>query len=1084
MRHNEINRIPVKFVLLLAVMQLVIFIFLCCAPLRLLAQYTTASMAGNVVDPTGAMVPEAKVTVHNTETGFEQTVSTGATGAFLFPRLPVGVYQLTVEKPGFSTYVQEGITLTVNQSATQTVTLKVGEISEKVTVAADTELVTTGTATVGQLVDERRVVDLPLNGRTVQSLVFLAAGTVDVTDRYCGLGCHGGVYPGEQQAAVNGAGPGGVNYQLDGAGHNDTYLNTNLPFPNPDAVQEFNLQSDNMTAEYGNAIGGTVNIVTKSGTNTVHGTAFEFLRNGSLNARNFFAEKHDSLRRNQFGGSVGGPIIKDKLFFFGTYQGTRQDTAPEGRISFVPTQAERNGDFSDLLPGTQLIDPVNKAPFPNNQIPAERLSAAAKYFLQYIPLPTGPGRKLSYTAAKDTQTENQFMPKIDFVTGKHQISGRYYFTDFKEPPLIQKDNLLAATSLGSAVRVQNVAVSYTYTFSPTLLTNTWFGWNQQRGGSRSSAPFGFPDAGIKIAAPTPPELSVEVGGGFSIESNHLGDFDRGDWTIRENVTKIKGSHELHFGGEAVRVKNHLVNTFLMAGYYGFWDQLSNDNLADFVLGQSSFFQQGGGEWKRLVGTRWGFFAQDNWRVNQKLTLNLGLRWDPYLPYQEVEGRVTCFTPGAQSKRYPNAPLGLTYGGDNHDPECPAAGSDNNLGNFAPRIGFAYRLTQDGKTSLRGGAAYYYIPPQSSVFNLFVDTAPFSPQFTFVPASFDDPFRSVGVTNPFPEQYGPRVPGSDATFVTPTALYGVFQKDFHIPLLTTWNLTLERQLGADWVVRAAYVGNKGTFLNSDAKSQKENNPAVYGPGASVDNTQQRRIYQDFGAMGLVSSGNNSNHHALQLNVEKRFSQGFSLLANYTWAKTIDDYGWANPFNRHFDYGLSDDDVRHVFKFSNIWEIPKAHITGVGGKIVNGWVLNSIVTWRGGFPFSVRSGSDNSLTAVGRDRADFVGGDAGLDTGRPHGELIEQYFNTALFVDNPIGTFGNSGKNILRGPGFFNTDFGLLKTTKITEQTSVQFRAEFFNVFNNVNFGSPDRTLSHGPEQFGHITSAGSPRIIQFGLKFSF
>ena len=248
-------------------------------------------MAGNVVDPTGAMVPEAKVTVHNTETGFEQTVSTGATGAFLFPRLPVGVYQLTVEKPGFSTYVQEGITLTVNQSATQTVTLKVGEISEKVTVAADTELVTTGTATVGQLVDERRVVDLPLNGRTVQSLVFLAAGTVDVTDRYCGLGCHGGVYPGEQQAAVNGAGPGGVNYQLDGAGHNDTYLNTNLPFPNPDAVQEFNLQSDNMTAEYGNAIGGTVNIVTKSGTNTVHGTAFEFLRNGSLNARNFFADK-------------------------------------------------------------------------------------------------------------------------------------------------------------------------------------------------------------------------------------------------------------------------------------------------------------------------------------------------------------------------------------------------------------------------------------------------------------------------------------------------------------------------------------------------------------------------------------------------------------------------------------------------------------------------------------------------------------------------------------------------------------------------------------------------------------------------
>ena len=1050
----------------------------------LYAQYTTASMAGNVVDPTGAMVPDAKVTVRNTETGLEQTVSTAATGAFLFPRLPVGVYQLSVEKPGFSTYVQEGITLTVNQSATQTVTLKVGEISEKVTVAADTELVTTGTATVGQLVDERRIVDLPLNGRTVQSLVFLAAGAVDVTDRYCGLGCHGGVYPGEQQAAVNGAGPGAVNYQLDGAGHNDTYLNTNLPFPNPDAVQEFNLQADNMTAEYGNAVGGTVNIVTRSGTNSVHGTAFEFLRNGSLNARNFFADKHDSLRRNQFGGSVGGPIFKDKLFFFGTYQGTRQDTAPEGRIAFVPTQAERNGDFSDLLPGTQLINPVTKAPFLNNQIPSEQLSPAAKYFLQSIPLPTGPGRKLSYTGAKDTQSENQFMPKIDFVTGKHQISGRYYFTDFKEPPLVQTENLLAATSFGSAVRVQNVAVSYTYTFSPTFLTNTWFGWNQQRGGSRSSAPFGFPDAGIKIAAPTPPELSVEVGGGFSIESNHLGDFDRGDWTIRENVTKIKGSHELHFGGEAVRVKNHLVNTFLMAGYYGFFDQLSNDNIADFVLGDATIFQQGGGEFKRLAGTRWGFFAQDNWRVNHRLTLNLGLRWDPYIPYQEEDGRVTCFTPGAQSKRYPNAPVGLTYGGDNHDPECPKAGSDNNWGNLAPRIGFAYKLTPDGKTSFRGGAGYYYIPPQTSVFNLFVDTAPFSPQFTFVPASFDDPFSRAGVTNPFPEQYGPRVPGSDATFVTPTALYGVFQKDFHIPLLTTWNLTLERQLGADWVFRAAYVGNKGTFLSNDQKSLREYNPALYGPGASVDNTQDRRVYPDFGQVGFVSSSNNSNHHALQLNVEKRFGRGLSLLANYTWAKSMDDYGWSNPFNRHFDYGLSDDDVKHVFKFSNVWEVPKMPITGFGGKVLNGWVLNSILTWRGGFPFTVRSGSDNSLSAVGRDRADFLGGDPQLDTGRPHGELIEQYFNTSLFVENALGTFGNSGKNILRGPGLFNTDFGLLKTTKITEQTSIQFRAEFFNIFNNVNFGDPDNTVADGPDQFGHIFSARSPRIIQFGLKFSF
>ena len=1088
MRHNE----TVTLVPLFAVMPFVIFVFLGCAPLPLLAQYTTASMAGNVVDPTGAMVPAAEVTVRNTETGFKQTTQTDAGGTFLFPSLPVGVYQLKVEKPGFATYVQEGITLAVNQSARQAVTLKVGEISEKVTVSGDTELVTTGTSTVGQLVDQKRVLDLPLNGRTAQSLVFLAAGTVDETDRYCGLGCHGGVYPGEQQANINGSGPGGVNYQLDGTSHNDTYLNTNLPFPNPDAVQEFNLQSTNVTAEYGNAVGGTVNIVTKSGTNDIHGTAFEFLRNGALNARNFFAPKHDTLNRNQFGGSIGGPVVKDKLFYFGTFQGTRVHTAAEGRIAFVPTDAQRRGDFSSFLPDKQLVDPLTALPFPNNQIPADRLSPVSQFFLKTIPLPNGPGGQLTYSAANTAQTENQFMVKTDYNRSRHQLSGRYFFTDFDQPPEDATQNLLRAVGNGNAVRVQNLALNHTFTLSPKTLFNTWFGWNQQRGGSLSSAPYGFPDAGMKIAAPTPPEMFFDVGGYFTVSTNHLGDFDRGDWTIRENVTVVKGTHELHFGGEAVRVKNHLVNTFSMAGEFEFFNQLTGDNLADFMLGRASEFEQGGGEFKTLRGTRWGFFAQDNWRVNQRFTFNLGLRWDPYFPYQEVDGRVTCFQPGEKSVRYPNAPVGLTYGGKNHDASCPEPGSENNLLNFAPRLGFAYRLTQDGKTSLRGGLAYYYIPPQTSVFNLFVDTAPFSPRFLFNSVDILDPFGSAGVHNPFPEQYGPRVPGPEATFDTPAALYGVLQKDFRIPLLTSWNLTLERQLGADFVLRVAYIGNKGTFLSNDQKSLREANPAVYIPGASTpDNTQERRLYRDFSTVGLVSSSNNSHYHGLQLNVEKRFNHGLSLLANYTWSKMIDDYGWSNPFSRSFDHGISDDDVAHVFKFSNVWEVPKLNTAGVGGKVLNGWALNSIMAWQGGFPFSVYSGTDNSLSAVHRDRADFLGGTAQLDSGRPHGALVDKFFDISKFVPNAEGTFGNSGKNSLRGPKLFNMDFGLLKNTRINEHASVQFRAEFFNVFNNVNFISQsiDSQLSDfspdpASNRFGKIFQARDPRILQFALKFVF
>jgi len=397
---------------------------------------------------------DTKVTVRNVDTGFTQTVVTDAAGAFLFTRLPVGNYTLQAEHAGFSSYQQTGLRLTVNQAASQTITMQVGEISELVTVEADTERVNTRTGTVEQLVDQKRVVELPLNGRMAQSLVFLAAGTVDLGRNGCRICGHGGVYPGEQTAGVNGAGMAQVNYQLDGAGHNDTYLNVNVPFPNPDAVQEFNLQSSNFTAEYGNAAGGIVNIVTKSGTNAIHGSLFEFLRNGKLNARNFFAPRQDTLKRNQFGGSIGGPILKDKLFYFGTYQSTPVRSAAAGRTAFVPTAAEREGDFSSTT--RQLIDPVSKQPIPGNRIPAARLNPVSKFFLKSIPLPNRGGRELNFPGTPSVESENQFMGKVDYNLSKHQISGRYFFTDYDRPSVIPTDNVLAASNAGNAVRVQNV----------------------------------------------------------------------------------------------------------------------------------------------------------------------------------------------------------------------------------------------------------------------------------------------------------------------------------------------------------------------------------------------------------------------------------------------------------------------------------------------------------------------------------------------------------------------------------------------------------------------------------------------------
>ena len=979
--------------------------------------------------------------------------------------------------------------LSVNQSAVQNVALAVGQIAERVTVEAQVELVTTRTATAGQLVTRRNIVDLPLQGRRPERLLYLAAGTVDLGRNSCRICGHGGVYPGEETPAVNGGGffEGQVNYQLDATSHNDTYINTGLPFPNPDAIQEFNLQSSNYTAEYGNSSGGVVNIVTKSGTNEIHGNLFHFLRNGALNARQFFAPEQDKLKRNQFGGSVGGPILKDRLFYFGTYQGTRARNQAAGVIQFVPTEAQRGGDFSSL--SRQLVDPVSQQPLPGNRIPADRLNPASQYFLKWIPLPNGANGQITFPGTPVQQTENQFMTKVDYIHGRHQLNGRYYFTDYDQPAAIPKDNVLAAASSGNAVRLQNVSINHNFAVTPSLLINTTFGLNRQRGGSLSSAPFGFRDAGVAIEGPetsslkAPPEISLSVTGGFSIGTNHLGDFDRGDFTVREVVTKIQGRHELRMGGEAVRLSNHITNTYQMAGNFQFNGQLSGNGLADFLFGQTSQFRQGGGEFKRLKGTRWGFFMQDNWRATERLTLNLGVRWDPYIPYYDREGRVVCFQANTteRSQRYPNAPLGLLYGGENRDPGCPLAGSNNNWWNIGPRLGFAYRLTRDGRTSLRGGVGDYYTPMSAHWTNPFSNTAPFAGSFTLNAVAFNDPYGSAGMANPFPNNFGPEVPGSGFQFSPINDVQGYLTPDFRSMRTTTWSLRIERQLGKDWVASAGYVGNKGTHLNFSTHE----NPAVYIPGSStVANTQARRVYQTFGRVLQYQSSGNSRYQSLQLQVEKRFSRGFSLLSNYTFSKTIDDLSATNPFDRRWERALSGDDIPHNFKLSGIYELPSPKWNRAATQIIGGWQVNAIVVWQSGFPFGVGSGRDNSFSAVGSDRADYLGGQAQLSSDRPHGEQVQMWFDKSQFTFNRVGTFGNSGRNILRGPKFFNTDFGVLKNFSITERVRARFRAEFFNFFNNVNFRLPNANVSSA--QIGQITQVvdDSQRIAQFGLKLDF
>jgi hypothetical protein len=1085
-------------------------VFLCVGLTR--AQFTTARLSGVVSDTSGGVIPGATVIVKEELTGYTQTVTTGAAGEYLFPSLPIGTYELTASMSGFSKYVQKGIVLAVGQAATQNVRLGVGTVTQQVVVNANAALVTTDSPTVGTLIDQKDVIGLPLNGRDVQQLVFLAPGATDVTSHYCAANCEGGVFPSEQYAKVNGAGANGVNYQMDGVDYNDTYINTNVPFPNPDAIEEFNLLTGNMSANYGNAIGGVVNVVTKSGSNKISGDVFEFLRNNAFDARDYFATLVNPLHQNQFGGSIGGPILKNRLFYFGSYQGTRFSTAQNGQIAFVPNAAERSGDFSDLLPGTQLVNPNTGAPYLNNNIP---VSPIATYILSQVPLPNAPDDELNFNGGSDIQTTDEYLGKIDWNVGKHHLSGRYFQNSYTDPIFVPpSSDLLQLRGDAEHLILKNVGIVDIYTISPSFLLNSYFGYNSENGNTLSSAPFNMAQAGVKMAQPpdlgggNSPVLNVSVGGEFTLPGTPYGVWNRGDQSLREIATWTKGTNELQFGGEIIRIRLPMGNEYQENGIFNFTNDLTGSNMADFELGAVSEFTQGGGVYLNFTGYKESFFVQDNWKAFPRLTLNGGFRWDPFFPYKDSEGRVACFVPGAQSKRFPNAPPDLIFGGDNHDAGCPTSSIYSNKSNFGPRLGFAYQVTEDGKTSVRGGAGYYYEPPNTVAFEDVVGVPPFAPIVNFTDVTLADPYGSAGVANPFPAQFGPTNPGSNATFPSDISFSQIFDRHFRLPMVFSYNLTFERGVGQDWMLRLSYVGNNGHHLNGTGDQENgllQLNPAIYIPGQSTENnTQQRRVYPDYGSIGSINSGVDSNYNGAQITMEKRLTHGFSFLTNFTWAKALDDYapiGSGNLTNscscgRYFDYGPSDDDLSKTFKINGDYTIPRANLPAAAGRIVNGWELTAIADWNTGYPFTIFSGYDNSFSAMGSDRADLTvasANEANLSTGRSHAAEVNEWFNVNDFAPNAIGTFGDTGKNVLRGPRYFDTDLAAVKTTKLTERASLEFRAEFYNAFNNVNFGNPDNFLTD--PGFGQITgSAGSsssntygtaqPRIIQFGAKVSF
>jgi hypothetical protein len=1038
----------------------------------------TGTIAGTVADPSGAAVAGAKVTAINPATGLSRETTTSADGGYVFPLIPAGTYNVVVEISGFRRFEQRGVDVKVNSNSTVDVTLQLGATSESVTVDANAEMVDTRSGTLAQVVSEQKIVELPLNGRNVATLVLLAPGTADLNAsnaRGSGDAMQTATYPGAQSITSNGARSDGVNYNLDGGSTIDHYTNVNNPLPNPDALQEFSVQTNNYSAEHGRASGAVVNAVTKSGTNEFHGSAFEFLRNGALNSRNFFAPTTDKLKRNQFGGSLGGPIKHNQLFFFGTYQGTQIRNISTGNSAFVLTPAQSRGDFSSV--SRQLIDPITKQPFEGNRIPVSRFSPVVSKLLPLIPVSNAPDGLINFDRPINDH-EHQVMGRMDYIHGDHRLYGRYFDSRYTRAAVSGAENLVASAR-GAEWFNRNASVSHTYTIRPNVLNNFIFSYNKTSGSIISGAPFSLSSIGVPIAGPNPPEINMTISGYFTLNTGAPGDFDRHNFHFADSLHWIRGAHELAFGGDFLRMNVDLANSYRQAGRFRFrGTRYSGDPRSDFLVGFVDQFIQGGGEYAARRGNLGSLFFQDNWRVSRQLTLNLGVRWDPFLPYTDELGRTECFRPGLQSQRFPNAPRGYLYAGDTG---CPAGGSESVWTQVSPRIGFAYNPGGHGNTTVRGGFGVFYQPPFVEAYNNMVDSAPFSPQVIRNGVPLDNPYTDL--RNPFPAQFAPTLPSSDVRFDTP--MVGVsYTADWKPARMLGWNLTIEHQLHNNILIRAGYVGSKGTHLgfNTDV------NVPRYFPGAADIDPQLRRPYSDFDLVTMNTSGANSNYNSLQLGVEKRFSKGFTAGANYTWAKSLDWTSYLtdldginviNPFNARAYRGVSDFNVPHRLVANYVWQLPSPS-AGALRLLLGGWETSGILNWQSGFPLNISSGEDNSLTAIGNDNADVVS-KPGYTSGSK-ADRINKWFTTEAFRTNREGTFGTSGRNTLIGPNTFNLSVAAHKSFQIGERVRLQYRAEFFNAPNHTNLNNPGTTVT--TSSFGRITSAGDPRIIQMALRLHF
>ena len=1108
---------------------------ICCLTLPNLARaqaVAIAQVSGSVTDQSGSAIPNAQIRMVETDKQFNRTTISDAQGQYVLPGLPVGPYRMEVQASGFKDYAQTGIVLQVNNNVQINVVMQVGSISEKVEVSATASMVETKENSISSVIDQQRISELPLNGRQATQLILTLGAAA-----YGDSGDTGSkTFYSSTRISVAGGQSNGTAYLLDGGDNTDAMSNVNLPFPFPDALQEFSVETSAVSSRFGIHPGATVNVVTKSGSNAFHGDLFEYLRNYHMNARNFFATSRDSLKRNQFGGTAGGKIMRDKLFFFGGYQGTINRSNPPSSTTFIPTPAMLNGDFSAIAgpvctstaSGRQLVNPLNgNAPFAGNQIPTSLLNAVAvKTATNYLPIASADQcGKVTY-GIPITGDEQQFIGRMDFVQNvKHTLFGRYFLDAFKNPPTYDGKNLLTTTQAGNLEMAQSATIGDNYMFGPGTLNSFHFTFNRRRDDrGPTDIPINPTLLGVNMYSAVPNFLLFSTTGGFSTFCGTCapGHFNVNAFQVADDVDVIRGRHQMAFGFNLVRVQNNTISGFQENGNFTFNGSRSGLGLADFMLGLPNDFSQTNATPDDLRQWILSIYAQDTFRISSRFTLNFGIRWEPTFPDPDKYGRGTSFSlagfyAGQRSSVYPNAPAGLFFKGD---PGIPDAMWNGHMANFAPRVGVVWNPHGDGRDTLRIGGSILYDVAETWFNERETTNAP-------IGTNIDTPNPVGGLSNPWLNYPGGNpFPQNGKTFFPTAGVYVNFPIDPKPTYVANWNVTYQRQLPGNWLASISYLGNKTTHLWSN---NGEINPAVYIPGncvagqygltapglcSTTGNTNARRVLSlanpvlgaGYASVNTMDDGAVAHYNGVLASLQHRLGHNFVLNANYTNSYCISDtdFGAAlatpansRPFNRHADWGPCVFDTRHNFNTSLVANSSVKGRSAWVNRLLSDWQLAPLVHASSGQPLNVILGKDNSLTLLNNDRpnqvlADYSATNPICNNGTTP---CKQFVNPAAFLAAAPGGFGNLGHNALRGPDTVNFDVALSRIFRINERYSVQARADAFNILNHPNFVgaiSPAGTVTGyttfsnnmSASTFGRIQAAFDPRIVQFALKLFF